>query len=51
MIARAEQGQISLNRVTFDIEPLLLEIVDDFRLLADDEGRDSRLFVPGGRLR
>ncbi|HEY7163312.1 MAG TPA: histidine kinase dimerization/phospho-acceptor domain-containing protein [Candidatus Binatia bacterium] len=43
LIARAEQGQISLNRVTFDIEPLLLEIVDDFRLLADDEGREIRV--------
>lgn len=40
LIARAEQGQISLNRVMFDLEPLLLEIVGDFRLLASDEGRD-----------
>ena len=41
LIARAEQGQISLNRVTFNLEPLLLEIVGDFRLLANDEGRRS----------
>jgi signal transduction histidine kinase len=40
LIARAEQGQISLNRVTFDLEPLLLEIIGDFRLLANDEGRE-----------
>ena len=40
LIAQAEQGQISLNRVTFDLEPLLLEIVGDFRLLANDEGRE-----------
>jgi signal transduction histidine kinase len=40
LIARAEQGQIALNHVTFDLEPLLLEIIDDFRLLANDEGRE-----------
>jgi signal transduction histidine kinase len=40
LIARAEQGQISLNQVTFDLEPLLLEITSDFRLLASDEGRE-----------
>jgi signal transduction histidine kinase len=40
LIARAEQGQISLDRATFDLEPLLLEIIDDFRLLASDEERE-----------
>jgi len=40
LIARAEQGQISLNRVAFDLEPLLLEIIGDFRLLANDEARE-----------
>jgi signal transduction histidine kinase len=40
LIARVEQGQISMNRVAFDLEPLLLEIIGDFRLLASDEGRE-----------
>jgi len=40
LIARAEQGQIALSQVNFDLEPLLLEIIDDFRLLANDEGRE-----------
>ena len=39
LIARAEQGQITLNRATFDLEPLFLDIISDFRLLAHDEGR------------
>ena len=40
LIARAEQGQIALSQVSFDLEPLLLEVIDDFRLLANDEGRE-----------
>jgi signal transduction histidine kinase len=40
LIARAEQGQIALSQVSFDLEPLLLEIIDDFRLLANDEARE-----------
>ena len=40
LIARAEQGQISLNLVMFDLEPLLLDVISDFRLLASDEGRE-----------
>jgi len=40
LIARAEQGQIAVSHATFDLEPLLLEIVDDFRLLASDEARE-----------
>ena len=40
LIARAEQGQISLNRVTFDSRTPFLEIIGDFRLLANDEGRE-----------
>jgi signal transduction histidine kinase len=40
LIARAEQGQIALSQASFDLEPLLLEIIDDFRLLANDEGRE-----------
>ena len=40
LIARAEQGQITLNRTMFDLEPLLLDVIGDFRLLANDEGRE-----------
>ena len=43
LIARAEQGQISLSPVTFDLESLLLDTVEDFRLLANDEGREIRV--------
>jgi signal transduction histidine kinase len=39
LIARAEQGHLQPNRVRFDLADLLEDVVQDFRLLAKDQGR------------
>lgn len=38
-IARAEQGHLTLNRTRFDLACLLQDVVEDFRLLVEEEGR------------
>ena len=43
LIARAERGQIPLDKAQFDLEPLLLDVVSDFRLLAHEESREIEI--------
>jgi signal transduction histidine kinase len=39
LIARAEQGHLQPNRVSFDLADLIEDVAQDFRLLAKDQGR------------
>ncbi|HKB89524.1 MAG TPA: HAMP domain-containing sensor histidine kinase [Opitutaceae bacterium] len=44
LVARAEQGHLQLNPIRFDLGNLLNEAIDDFRLLAQDQGRAVEFF-------
>ena len=45
LIARAEQGHLQPNRVRFDLADLLEDVVQDFRLLAKDQGRQIEVIA------
>lgn len=48
LIARAEQGHLQPNRVRFDLADLLEDVVQDFRLLAKDQGRQIEVIADKG---
>lgn len=48
LIAKAGQGRLSWQMERFDLEPVVSEIVRDFHLLADGEGREVRLDASPG---
>jgi signal transduction histidine kinase len=45
LIAKAEQGRLSWQNERFDLSVVIAEVANDFRLLAEESGRDLQLEV------
>ena len=48
LIARAEQGRLNWNLQRFDLSAMLIELVKDFHLLANADGRSLQLEAASG---